>query len=108
GFFEVALDITTLTGIAPSCPGAAAASVYLRSITGQTHNGNLKGYMAPLSVAPDSTCVPPPISTTATPGGVINAPGATQHDDVVVGTGQAPGVGSVDFFLCSPAEVTAN
>jgi uncharacterized repeat protein (TIGR01451 family) len=27
---------------------------------------------------------------------------------VTVGTAQAPGVGSVKFFLCSPAEVTAN
>jgi uncharacterized repeat protein (TIGR01451 family) len=107
-FFEVAMDITGLTGIVPSCPGASAASVYLRSITGQTHNGNLKGYMAPLSVAPDSTCVPPPITTTATPGGPVNASGSTQHDTVTVGTAQAPGVGSVAFFLCSPAEVTAN
>ena len=108
GFFEVALDITTLTGIAPSCPGPSAASVYLRSITGQTSNGNLKGYMAPLSVAPDSTCVPPPIVTTATPGGSSNLPGATQHDEATVGTQAAPGIGSVKFFLCSPAEVTAN
>src|SRR4029077_7694262 len=71
-FFEVALDVTALTGITPSCPGASASSVYLRSITGQTHNGNLKGYMAPLTVAPDSTCVPPTITTTATPGGSLN------------------------------------
>ena len=33
GFFEAALDVTALTGIAPSCPGPSAASVYLRSIT---------------------------------------------------------------------------
>jgi uncharacterized repeat protein (TIGR01451 family) len=108
GFFEVALDVTGLNGITPSCPGAAATTVYLRSITGQTHNGNLKGYMAPLEVAPDSTCVPPPIVTTADPGGSQNSIGATQHDDVTVGTQQAPGVGSVTFFLCSPVEVTAN
>ncbi len=108
GFFEVALDITTLTGIAPSCPGPSAASVYLRSITGQTSNGNLKGYMAPLSVAPNSTCVSPPIDTTATPGGSSNLPGATQHDAATVGTPAAPGVGTVKFFLCSPAQVTAN
>ncbi|RNL80148.1 DUF11 domain-containing protein [Nocardioides marmorisolisilvae] len=107
-FFETALDITALTGIEPSCPGASAASVYLRSITGQTHNGNLKGYMAPLSVAPDSTCVAPPISTTASGNGNLNAPGSSQSDSVTVGTGQAPGVGSVDFFLCSPSTVTTN
>jgi uncharacterized repeat protein (TIGR01451 family) len=108
GFFEVALDITTLTGIKPSCPGPAAASVYLRSITGQTANGNLKGYMAPLSVSPDSTCVPPPITTTAKPGGSTAAIGSSQHDEVTVSDGTSVGVGSVKFFLCSPAEVTAN
>ena len=89
-FFEVALDVTELTGIVPSCPGASAASVYLRSITGQTHNGNLKGYMAPLTVAPNSTCVAPPISTTANPGGALNAQDSTQNDAVTVGTGQDP------------------
>jgi uncharacterized repeat protein (TIGR01451 family) len=108
GFFEVALDVTGLTGIEPSCPGAAANTVYLRSITGQTSNGNLKGYMAPLEVAPNSTCVAPPIETTATPGGSTNLPGTAQHDTVKVGTQAAPGIGSVEFFLCSPAEVTAN
>ncbi len=107
-FFETALDVTALTGIAPSCPGPSAASVYLRSITGQTKNGNLKGYVAPLSVAPDSTCVTPPISTTNMPGGSAILPGATQHDEASVGTQTAPGVGSVKFFLCSPGEVTAN
>ncbi|HZC74140.1 MAG TPA: hypothetical protein VE442_25870 [Jatrophihabitans sp.] len=113
-FFEIAIDVTSYTGIAPSCPGAAANSVYLRSITGQTHNGNLKGYMAPLSVAPNSTCVAPPIDTTATPGnstidGLQVTPiGSDQHDEVTVGTAQAPGVGSVKFFLCQPAQVTAN
>jgi uncharacterized repeat protein (TIGR01451 family) len=107
-FFEVALDVTTLTGIAPSCPGPSAATVYLRSITGQTKDGNLKGYMAPLSVAPDSTCVPPPITTTATPGGSTNLPGTAQHDTVSVNDGTNAGVGTVKFFLCSPSEVTTN
>ena len=107
GFFEVALDISTLTGIHPSCPGPSAASVYLRSITGQTKNGNLKGYMAPLNVAPDSTCVTPPMDTTATPGGSV-LPGSSQVDKVTVGTQAKPGVGTVKFFLCSPSEVTAN
>ena len=64
--------------------------------------------MAPLNVAPDSTCVSPPISTTATPGGSSNLAGATQHDEVTVGTQAAPGIGTVKFFLCSPAQVTAN
>ena len=107
-FFEVALNITGLTGIQPSCPGATAATVYLRSITGQTSNGNLKGYMSPLSVAPNSTCVPPAISTTANPGGSLNPPGTPQTDSVTVGTQAIPAIGSVKFFLCSPSQVAAN
>jgi len=113
GFDEIALDVTALTGIAPSCPGPTAASLYLRSATGTNHK-NLKGYMAPFVLQPDSTCVPPPISTTATnadnntPSGVLNARGSTQFDKVTVGTAQAPGVGSVKFFLCTPANLTAN
>ena len=117
-FLEVGLDITTLTGIAPSCPAPAAASLYMRSFTGQNPGptGNLKGYVAPFAVAPNSTCVAPHIDTTATPGnGTIDGlavvvPGSTQHDNVTVGNfqGSPPGVGDVTFFLCSPTEVTAN
>jgi uncharacterized repeat protein (TIGR01451 family) len=114
-FFEVALDITGLNGVVPSCPGAAATTVYLRSITGQTFNGNLKGYMQPLQVKPDSTCVPPPIVTTASGNGAPQPAGSAQHDTANVGDPNgnfgAPtpaGVGSVKFFLCSPADVAAN
>ncbi|HKS78139.1 MAG TPA: DUF11 domain-containing protein [Gaiellaceae bacterium] len=114
GFDEIALDVTALTGIAPSCPGPTAASLYLRSATGTNHK-NLKGYMAPFVLQPNSTCVPPPISTTATnadrnntPSGLLNARGSTQFDTVTVGTAQSPGVGSVKFFLCTPANLTAN
>ena len=107
-FFEVALDVTALTGVTPSCPGGSAASVYLRSLTGQVSSNNLKGYMAPLSVAPNSTCVPPPITTTATPGGSTAAIGSSQHDNVTVSDGTNVGVGSVKFFLCSPTEVMTN
>ena len=108
-FFEVELDVTGLTGIAPSCPGAAANSVYLRSITGQTHNGNLKGYMAPLTVAPDSTCAAPTITTQAQHNAQIDgldvvAPGTLQHDvATVTGTTAHPApTGSVTFSLCGP------
>jgi uncharacterized repeat protein (TIGR01451 family) len=112
-FFEVALDVTFYTGITPSCPGAAANSVYLRSITGQTHNGNLKGYMAPLDVAPASTCVAPTIVTTATPGNStidglqVTTSGSAQYDVATVNGSGGPGVGTVKFYLCQPDEVTA-
>ena len=112
-FFEAAIDFTDLTGITPSCPAPSAASLYLRSITGNTLE-NLKGYVAPFEVAPPSTCVAPDMSTTATPGnstidglqGVVA--GSTQHDEVTVGTVQVPAIGSVKFYLCAPATVTAN
>ncbi|HKC28264.1 MAG TPA: hypothetical protein VKB75_09655, partial [Jatrophihabitans sp.] len=113
GFFEIALDLTQLTGLAPSCPSAASASLYLRSITG-TGDKNLKGYVTPFDVQPDSTCVAPPISTTANPGNStidglqVTTPGSTQQDDATVGTAAKPGVGSVKFYLCPPAVVTAN
>ena len=108
-FFEVALDVTGLTGIKPSCPGATDNSVYLRSITGQTHNGNLKGYIAPLTVAPDSTCVTPTITTQTQQNPLIDglnvvAPGTNQQDvATVTGSGAhlAP-TGSVAFWLCGP------
>jgi len=114
-FFEVAIDVTGLTGIAPSCPGAAANSVYLRSITGQTHNGNLKGYMAPLAVAPDSTCATPTITTQTEQNAQIDgldvvAPGTPQHDvATVTGTQAHPApTGSVAFSLCGPTGSPAN
>ncbi|MEU0599836.1 hypothetical protein ABZ484_16545 [Streptomyces sp. NPDC006393] len=107
-FFEVALDVTALTGIAPSCPGPSAASVYLRSITGEGSNANLKGYLQPITIQPNSTCVSPPMTTTATPGGSANQPDTVQHDVVTVGTEDAPGVGTVRFYLCPPPVVTAN
>ncbi|MFF2473028.1 hypothetical protein [Streptomyces sp. NPDC058066] len=107
-FFEVALDVTALTGSVPSCPGPSAASVYLRAITGSGHNGNLKGYLQPITIQPNTTCVSPPMTTSATPGGSTNTPDTVQHDDVTVGTEDAPGAGTAKFYLCPPPVVTAN
>lgn len=56
-FFEVGFDLTVLAGVEPGCPaGEEAATVYMRSITGNSSQGNLKGYVAPLEVVPPSTC----------------------------------------------------
>ncbi len=114
-FFEVALDITALTGKGPSCPGASAASVYLRSVTGQVDNGNLKGYLAPLEVAPDSTCVAPSVTTQTQQNDQIDgldvvAPNTPQHDvATVTGTDAHPApTGSVKFFLCGPTGSAAD
>ncbi|RXZ68274.1 prealbumin-like fold domain-containing protein [Agromyces albus] len=56
-FFEVGFDLTELAGIEPGCPPTEdAATVYMRSITGGSGDGNLKAYVAPLTVTPPSTC----------------------------------------------------
>ena len=56
-FFEVGLDLTELADVVPGCPPASdLATVYLRSITGGSAAGNLKGYVDPLTVTPPSTC----------------------------------------------------
>ncbi|MDT4925344.1 MAG: hypothetical protein QOG01_3057, partial [Pseudonocardiales bacterium] len=56
-----------------------------------------------------NTCPQPPVTTTATPGGSLVAPGTSQHDvATVAAVGNRPTpTGSVDFFLCQPAQVTA-
>ena len=102
-FFEAAIDFTDLTGVAPSCPAPDAASLYLRSITGNTLE-NLKGYVAPFEVAPPSTCVEPPLDTTASGFQQANARGSDQTDTATlsaVGNDPVP-TGTVTFFLCQP------
>jgi uncharacterized repeat protein (TIGR01451 family) len=85
--------------------------VSVRSYTG---GEQLQQFSGGISVTPPSTCVAPPMTTTATPGnGTIDglsvaAPGSAQHDSVTVGTVAKPAVGTVDFYLCGPAEVVAN
>ncbi|MBT2517471.1 hypothetical protein J7E29_08510 [Streptomyces sp. ISL-90] len=57
-FFEIGLNLTELSGVAPGCPPVSeSTTVYVRSQTGQpSTEGNLKGYVAPLQVDPPSTC----------------------------------------------------
>ena len=111
-FYEVGLDITTLTGIAPSCPAQSSiASLYLRSITGKvaTSSDPLKGYIAPFNITPNSTCVAPTVDTSVTPGNVTQsgvtgvAPGVAQQDvATITGTTDHPApTGSVQFRLCN-------
>lgn len=53
------------------------------------------------------TCLPPPIVTTATPGGSSNLPGTAQHDHATItGTpGKPAPSGTITFTLCGPTEV---
>ncbi|MBT2517472.1 hypothetical protein J7E29_08515 [Streptomyces sp. ISL-90] len=57
-FFEIGLNLTEFSGVAPGCPPVSTeTTVYVRSQTGQASTeGNLKGYVAPLEVTPPSTC----------------------------------------------------
>ncbi len=70
-FFEIGLNVTEHTdgAVAPGCPAPTAATAYVRSFTGNiaSTSKNLKGYVAPLSVDPPSTCVPLTATKTATP-----------------------------------------
>src|SRR4029453_17230653 len=57
-----------------------------------------------------STCVPPTIATTATPGGSSNPLGvANQHDVATVSpvANRPDPTGTISFFLCNPSQVTA-
>lgn len=109
-FVEVSLNLTALAGLVPGCPSTSFAVMHIRSYTG---NFNLQQMGGGLTVQPPTTCVAPAISTRATPGNStidglsVVTPGTAQHDTVTVGTAQAPGVGSVKFYLCRPNEVTA-
>jgi uncharacterized repeat protein (TIGR01451 family) len=110
-FVEIGLDLTTLVGLAPACPAPSTAVVSVRSYTGA---GQLQQFSGGISVTPPSTCVAPPMTTTAQPGNgsidglSVTTAGSAQHDTVSVGTAAKPAAGSVDFYLCGPAEVTAN
>ena len=57
-----------------------------------------------------NTCVTPPITTTATPGGSTNPLGVnTQHDVATISAvgGHPSPTGTMTFFLCNPSQVTA-
>ncbi|WP_345803471.1 SpaA isopeptide-forming pilin-related protein [Microbacterium sp. AZCO] len=60
GFFEIGMNVTALTNgqVTPGCPGAAAATAYMRSFTGNNFGptGNLKGWVGPAQVVAPSTC----------------------------------------------------
>src|SRR5207249_1138007 len=70
--------------------------------TSQSIDAELKDFAGGLL----NTCVQPPVNTTATPGGAQNLPGSTQHDVATVGGTPTP-TGSVQFFLCTPSQVTS-
>ena len=56
-FFEVAFDLTELTGLEASCP-ADDVAVYLRGITGGSDGGNLKAFALPITAIGADNCIP--------------------------------------------------
>src|SRR5207249_2538278 len=74
--------------------------------TAQSFTAGLKDFTGPI---PLTSCRDPALSSTSSPSGAGASPGTAPRDTVSVGNGGAgpAPTGSVTFFLCSPAEVTA-
>ncbi|MDT4922032.1 MAG: hypothetical protein QOI15_2934, partial [Pseudonocardiales bacterium] len=101
-FVEAGIDMTALLGASGGCFSSFLAD----SQSSQSASSQPKDYAGGTL----NTCVAPNIATTATPGGSLNPPGvANQHDVATVSPvgGRPTPTGSVTFFLCSPAQVTA-
>ena len=100
-FVEVGIDMSALLGAGGGC----FTSFLADSQSSQSMNSQPKDY----ATGQFNTCTQPTIATTATPGGALVAPGTAEHDVATVsavGNRPAP-TGSLDFFLCAPAQVTA-
>ena len=74
--------------------------------TAQSFSASLTDFAGP---APFATCRTPSITTTSNPTGFNLAPGVTASDHVIVQdpAGSTTPQGTVAFFLCTPAQVTA-
>src|SRR6476646_5199961 len=101
-FVEAGIDLTTLLGQNGGCFTTFLAD----SQASQDTNSQPKDYAS----GQMDTCVPPPIATTATPGGSSNSLGVSNQHDVAtisaVGGHPSP-TGTMTFFLCNPSQVTA-
>jgi len=75
--------------------------------TAQSFTSGLKDFAGPVAF---HSCRDPLIVTTSAPAGSGAAPGVSATDSVTVGNGGAGPVptGSVTFFLCGPAQITAS
>ena len=100
-FVETGIDMNVLLGQAGGC--------FTTFLAETRSSDQLTATLKDFAGGQFNTCVKPPMTTTATPGGTVNAPGAAQHDvatvDAVANNGTP--TGTVDFFLCGPSDVTA-
>src|SRR5882757_6292944 len=98
-FVEAGIDLTTLLGAQGGC---------FTSFLAETRSSaQLTATLKDFAGGQFNTCPQPPITTTATPGGALVAPGSAQHDVATVSAvGPRPvPTGTVSFFLCDPSQV---
>ena len=98
-FVEAGIDLTTLLGAQGGC---------FTSFLAETRSSaQLTATLKDFAGGQFNTCPQPPITTTATPGGALVAPGSAQHDVATVSAvGPRPvPTGTVSFFLCNPSQV---
>jgi uncharacterized repeat protein (TIGR01451 family) len=101
-FVEAGIDMTDLLGEGGGCFTTFLAD----SQSSQSTDSQPKDYAG----GQLSTCVPPIIDTTATPGGSSNPIGVSGQTDVATVSpvgGRPDPTGTITFFLCNPSEVTA-
>ena len=101
-FVETGIDLTTLLGENGGCFTNFLAETRSSDVLTATLKDFASGNF--------STCVPPIMDTTATPGGSTNPLGvANQHDVATVSPvgGHPSPTGTMTFFLCNPSQVTA-
>jgi uncharacterized repeat protein (TIGR01451 family) len=98
-FVETGIDMTNVLGQAGGC--------FTTFLAETRSSDQLTATLKDFAGGQFNTCAPPPITTTATPGGSLNPPGTAQHDvATVAAVGNRPTpTGSVDFFLCAPNQV---
>jgi len=101
-FVETGIDLTSLLGDSGGC---------FTNFLAETRSSDvLTATLKDFASGSFNTCVTPPISTTATPGGSSNPLGvANQHDIATISAvgGHPSPTGTMTFFLCNPSQVTA-
>src|SRR5262249_98725 len=101
-FVETGIDLTTLLGSGGGC--------FTDFLAETRSSAEITATLKDFAGGQFSTCVTPPISTSATPGGSTVPLGATnQHDvpPISPAAGHADRTGTMTFFLCNPSQVTA-
>ena len=101
-FVEAGIDLNNLID---ATGGGCFTNFLAESRSSQEITATLKDFAS----GRFNTCPPPPVTTTATPGGSQVAPGTSQHDvgSVAAVGGRPTPTGTLSFFLCQPAQVTA-